>query len=68
MAQETNSIEDMLRCMEHRDSIKRRIDEIDSIPQLAVISRIVMHIARISNTKCLVCLENLARDLTEVGV
>ena len=65
MAHEVNSLINMQQCIEYRDSIKRRVDEINNTSQLVTISNIVKHIAKISDTTLLISIEALARNLAD---
>lgn len=65
MAHEMDSLINMQQCRELRDSIKRRVNEIDDIPQLVTISNTVRHISKIKDTKFLISIETLAKNLVD---
>ncbi|MDE5699835.1 MAG: hypothetical protein K2I96_20925 [Lachnospiraceae bacterium] len=60
-----DNLVNMQQCTEYRDSIKRRIDEINNTSQLVTIRNIVTHIAKISDTRLLISIEALARNLAD---
>lgn len=62
---EMDNLVNMQQCIEYRDSIKRRIEEISNTSQLVTIRNVVAHIARISDTRLLISIETLARNLAD---
>lgn len=62
---EMDNLVNMQQCIEYRDSIKRRIEEIDNTLQLVTIRNVVAHIAKIGDTRLLISIEALARNLAD---
>lgn len=62
---EMDNLANMQQCIEYRDSIKRRIEEISNTSQLVTIRNIVTHVAKISDTRLLISIEALARNLAD---